>query len=261
MKERHILSLSGGKDSAALAVYMREEYPHLPLEYLFIDSGCELPETYAYLDRLEAILGIEIIKIGAKERSDRKDFYYWLKFFNGVLPSPQNRWCTRLLKIQPYIDFLGKHCQETRVFNYAGLRADENRSGYRPKSEDVFSKFPFVEDGLILEDVKHILKSSGIGLPEYFSWRQRSGCFFCFFQQDSEWCGLREHHPDLFEQACLLEENHADGRAYTWRGSGPLRELDDGKSSLLKPRKKNSSPTLMESLCSALMNTGGDYRE
>jgi tRNA(Ile)-lysidine synthase TilS/MesJ len=28
---RHILALSGGKDSAALAVYMREKYPDLPL--------------------------------------------------------------------------------------------------------------------------------------------------------------------------------------------------------------------------------------
>ncbi len=50
MSERHLLALSGGKDSAALAVYMREKYPDLPLEYIFIDSGCELPETYAYLN-------------------------------------------------------------------------------------------------------------------------------------------------------------------------------------------------------------------
>lgn len=256
MSERHILSLSGGKDSAALAVYMREEYPHIPLEYLFIDSGCELPETYAYLDRLEAILGIDIIRIGATERSDRKDFFYWLKFFNGVLPSPQNRWCTRLLKIQPYVEFLKKNHGSETIFNYAGLRADEDRTGYKPKSEKVFSRFPFVEDGLILEDVKRILASSGIGLPEYYSWRQRSGCFFCFFQKDSEWCGLKKHHPDLFEKACLIEENHSDGRTYTWRDSGSLRDLDLKRSYPAVPKKEKHSPSLVELLCFANMDRG-----
>jgi len=32
MKERHLLALSGGKDSAALAVYMREKYADLPMD-------------------------------------------------------------------------------------------------------------------------------------------------------------------------------------------------------------------------------------
>jgi len=103
MKERHLLALSGGKDSAALAVYMREKYPHLPMEYVFIDSGCELPETYAYLDKLRAILGIKIIII-----KSRRNFEYWLKMFKGVLPAPNNRWCTRLLKLDPYAEWLNK---------------------------------------------------------------------------------------------------------------------------------------------------------
>ena len=128
MKERHLLALSGGKDSAALAVYMREKYPHLPMEYVFIDSGCELPETYAYLEKIKAILGIEIITIGS-----RRDFEYWLKIFKGVLPSPTNRWCTRLLKLSPYAQWFENNCDGYRVFNYAGLRSDEDRMGYQPK--------------------------------------------------------------------------------------------------------------------------------
>ena len=55
---RHILSLSGGKDSAALAFYMRDRVPDM--EYVFHDTGKELPETLAYLDRLEALLGPSI---------------------------------------------------------------------------------------------------------------------------------------------------------------------------------------------------------
>ena len=54
-KIRHILGLSGGKDSSALAIYMRDKVPKM--EYAFCDTGKELPETYEFLDRLEAFLG------------------------------------------------------------------------------------------------------------------------------------------------------------------------------------------------------------
>ena len=30
---RHVLGISGGKDSAALAIYMKQKYPELEIEY------------------------------------------------------------------------------------------------------------------------------------------------------------------------------------------------------------------------------------
>lgn len=242
MKERHLVALSGGKDSAALAVYMRENYRNLEMEYVFIDSGCELPETYEYLERLKAILGISIAVV-----KSRRNFEYWLKVFKGVLPAPSNRWCTRLLKLDPYAEWLRKECANSIVYNYAGLRADEAREGYKPKSDRVTSIFPFVNDGLVLSDIKQILEESGIGLPDYYSWRQRSGCFFCFYQRDNEWRGLRKFHPDLFEKSCRLEEQHEDGRSYTWRDSGPLRNLSE-VSNLLPPERAFGRSTLSENL-------------
>jgi hypothetical protein len=240
MKERHLLALSGGKDSAALAVYMREKYPKLPLEYVFIDSGCELPETYEFLDRIEAMLDISIIKI-----TPEKGFLYWLKFFNGVLPSPKNRWCTKYLKIIPYRDWLKKYCKNVKVINYAGLRADEDREGFEAKSDLVVSRFPFVDDGLVLADILDILEKSGLGLPTYYRWRKRSGCYFCFYQKDDEWRGLRKKHPDLFEKVCRMEENHSDGRQYTWRKSGYLREIKDEKSNNSN-REKTTNQKLID---------------
>ena len=58
---RHIVNLSGGKDSAALAIYLRDRIPEL--EYVFCDTSKELPETYEYLDRLEAYLGQPIVRL------------------------------------------------------------------------------------------------------------------------------------------------------------------------------------------------------
>ncbi|MCR4440644.1 MAG: phosphoadenosine phosphosulfate reductase family protein [Peptococcaceae bacterium] len=221
-KERHILALSGGKDSAALAVYMREKYPNLDIEYVFTDSGCELPETYEYLNRIRAILNIEI-KIISSERG----FDYWLKYYKGVLPSPQNRWCTRQLKLKPYEEYIGNDL----TYSYIAIRADERRKGYQGSKGNIIPNYPFIKDNITLKDVISILLNSGLGLPDYYNWRKRSGCYFCFFQTDDEWKGLRVHHEDLFNKACYYEENHADGRVYTWRGinrEGPLflRNLD-----------------------------------
>ncbi len=45
-KLRHVLGISGGKDSAALAIYMKQNYPELDIEYYTSDTGKELDETY-----------------------------------------------------------------------------------------------------------------------------------------------------------------------------------------------------------------------
>lgn len=209
-KERHILALSGGKDSAALAVYMRDKYPDLDMEYVFMDSGCELPETYEYLEKIKAVLNIDIQVIKPKG-----DFDYWLKYYNGVLPSPQHRWCTRQLKLKPFEAYIG----DDLVFSYIAIRADEDRVGYRKKKgKNIIPRLPFKEDGITYKDVINILQNSGLGLPGYYEWRSRSGCYFCFFQSDAEWIGLKKYHPEKFEKACQYEENHSDGRIYTWRG-------------------------------------------
>jgi 3'-phosphoadenosine 5'-phosphosulfate sulfotransferase (PAPS reductase)/FAD synthetase len=227
MRERHLLALSGGKDSAALAVYMREKYPDLPLEYIFIDSGCELPETYAYLDRIEAVLDIKVEKIGIQEKRNRKDFDWWLKRKNYYLPSPRNRWCTEVLKLEPYAQWIKRNCEGEIVHSYVGLRADEkrDRSGFTGASLDIAQHHPFVDAGFMYEDVVRVLNDSGLGFPDYFKWRSRSGCYFCFFQTKAEWIGLYKNHPDLFLKASSMEKTTDTGKAFTWNEGFSLIEL------------------------------------
>src|SRR3954470_16231366 len=99
-RERHILSLSGGKDSSALAVYMKGKVAGM--EYVFCDTGAELRETYAYLDRLEKYLGQPIVRLNSG-----KPFEYWLDVNSGYLPSPRARWCTKVMKIVPFEKYVG----------------------------------------------------------------------------------------------------------------------------------------------------------
>jgi 3'-phosphoadenosine 5'-phosphosulfate sulfotransferase (PAPS reductase)/FAD synthetase len=212
---RHILSISGGKDSTALAIYMKDR--QADMEYVFCDTKKELKETYEYLDKVEAYLGQPIVRL-----SDDRGFDHWLEVYGGYLPSPRMRWCTRQLKIRPFEKYVG----EDAVISYVGIRADEDREGYISTNPNIKPRFPFKEDGITKPDVLRILEESGLGLPEYYEWRTRSGCYFCFFQRKSEWVGLKEQHPDLFDKAKAYEKFDPEtGRRYTWAQSESLEEL------------------------------------
>jgi len=212
---RHILALSGGKDSAALAVYLKDRVPNL--EYVFLDTGHELPETYEYLDRMEAVLGIKIQK-----RSSRRSFEDWLKLKGFYLPSQQRRWCTEILKIKVYEAYVG----DDQIYSYIGLRADENREGYISTKQNIVPRYPFMKDGLILSDIENILNETGLGLPSYYEWRSRSGCYFCFFQQGIEWLNLHKNYPDLYEKAASFEKiDPSTGAYFTWRENETLYDL------------------------------------
>ncbi len=215
---RHILSLSGGKDSAALAIYMRDRV--LGMEYIFHDTDKELPETYDYLARLEAILGKKITKTTAD-----MNFDHWLTVYGGMIPSNHRRWCTKKLKLKPFEKYVGND----PVINYIGLRADENRTGYISHKPNITPVYPFIEDGLVRRDIIRILEESGLGLPKYTEWgRTRSGCFFCFYQQKIEWVRLKEKYPNLFEEAKKYEymANKGEGQPFYWCGDEPLAELE-----------------------------------
>ena len=84
---RHILSLSGGKDSAALAIYMRDRVPEM--EYIFSDTRKELPETYEYLEAIGAYLGKKVNRLNAD-----LGFDHWYDVYGGMIPSNHRRWCT-----------------------------------------------------------------------------------------------------------------------------------------------------------------------
>lgn len=215
---RHILSLSGGKDSTALAIHMRRTRPHIEMEYVFCDTAKELTETYEYLNRVEAYLGKKIVRLNAKAGFD-----HWHTVFNGYLPSPQMRWCTKLLKLKPFEEFVG----ENPVVSYVGIRADEDREGYISHKPNIKAVFPFKEDGIDYAGVMRILNESGIGLPPYLKWgRTHSGCFFCFFQQPIEWVRLLETHPDQFEEAMKYEKvSEEPGKTFAWNQGMPLSEL------------------------------------
>ena len=222
-EERHVLGLSGGRDSAALAVHMRQTRPELDIDYFFTDTGKELPEVYEFLVKLEGFLGKPILRLNPD-----RDFDFWLKQYNNFLPSAQTRWCTRQLKLRPFEQWIKPMLDDgATVYSYVAIRADEEyREGYASKHEKLIVRLPLKDAGIDKPGVLDILEGAGLGLPKYYEWRTRSGCTFCFFQQKIEWVRLMEWHPDFFEEAKRYEKNALEhGSPFTWSRGESLDDL------------------------------------
>ena len=261
---RHVCGISGGKDSSALAVYMREKVPDM--EYFFCDTGAELPETYAYLAKLEVVLGKPIARLNST-----RGFDHYFEVFRGTLPSPQMRWCTTLLKIKPLEEWIG----DEEVVSYVAIRADEsNRKGYISTKPNIRTKFPFVDDGIDHAGVIRILEDSGLNLPDYYKWRTRSGCYFCFFQRKAEWVGLADRHPDLFKRAVAIEQkilkdagidgdasfkdNAMKGGSYTWSPGETLPQLLERRGEIMERHEKSLKSTKQKRKNLPLVNVLSD---
>lgn len=238
-KIKHVLGLSGGKDSSALALYMKETRPDLDIDYFFTDTGYELPETNDFIDKLEERLGY-IHRLNARSLNDidgrgELDFKSLLKKHQNFLPSQRDRWCTVQLKLKPFEQWADDFIKDGyRIVNYVGIRADEpSRTGLLTIDKPITTVMPFRDDGIVKSDIENILQRNGLDLPDYYSWRSRSGCSFCFYQKKIEWIRLKEKHPDLFEQAKEFEkgeDNNVTGERFYWMGKGePLETLEDPK--------------------------------
>ena len=237
-KIKHVLGLSGGKDSSALALYVQETRPDIQVEYFFTDTGYELPETNEFIDKLEAKLGhIHRLNAGSQngiEGRGELEFSSLLRKNGNFLPSQRDRWCTVELKLKPFERWVDTFiAQGYSVKNYVGIRADEpNRSGFMTIEKPIETVMPFREDGIVKSDIVNILRRNGLDLPDYYRWRSRSGCSFCFYQQKIEWLKLMEHHPDLFKEAKAFEKgdeaSSTTGERFYRMGQGePLETLED----------------------------------
>ena len=217
-KECYILTLSGGKDSTALALFIMDNMPelHEKIEYVFYDTGLDLPETYDYLNKIEVFLDKKITYVKPEKSFDH------IFSTTGMLPNMFARWCTVELKVKPSVKFFKRKILEEgyeKIHLYAGIRADESyRDGVVLNSEfekkHVIVHYPLIENNFNLSDVEDILIESGLNYPDYYNWRKRNGCYLCFFQSPIDWIHLYENHPDYFMKAVKYEKEAKQGKKH-----------------------------------------------
>jgi len=105
-KVKHVLGISGGKDSAALAIYLNDRYPAMDVEYYSCDTGKELDETYQLIKNLEIYLGKSIKVLNGVGDDGLNPFDHFLNMYGGFLPSTMSRWCTKSLKLAPFEKYI-----------------------------------------------------------------------------------------------------------------------------------------------------------
>jgi len=164
-KVRHILGISGGKDSAALAIYLKTKYPSLNIEFYTCDTGKELDETYQLIKNLEIYLGIKIRLLQAAQNSSEAPFDHFLKMYRGFLPSSNSRWCTKKLKLEPFEKYVG----DSPVISYVGIRGDEEREGYISTKKNIQSIFPFRKNIWSQDVIAKVLSNQNIAIVETFA--------------------------------------------------------------------------------------------
>lgn len=212
----HVVALSGGKDSTALALRLAEVEPR-PYIYVCTPTGDELPPMHAHWDLLERLLGAPLIRlpnaglVGAIHQE-------------RMIPNWRARWCTRKLKIVPYMAFLRSVAP---AVSYVGLRADEEtREGVSRGGDLAFTtgevrqRYPLREWGWDIDNVLTYLLERGIRIPA------RTDCGACFYQRLGEWWNLWKTYPDRWAEYEALEQQYGHTFRSLGRDSWPAALTD-----------------------------------
>lgn len=190
----HVVALSGGDDSTCLSLLLAEREPR-PYVYVCTPTGNELPEMFAHWRAIGERLGRRILPImaGTLEKTIREQ---------KTLPNFRMRFCTRILKIEPYHAWLSERAKEGPVVSYVGLRADEpgRAGGAYDDIPGVTMRFPLREWGFDDPMVLSALAERGVSIP------RRTDCALCYHQRIGEWWLLWKEYPDQFEAGVKLEE-------------------------------------------------------
>lgn len=193
----HILSLSGGKDSVAAALYLVEK--QIPHRRVFMDTGWEHPDLYDHLDYLADILGpIERIsaplpKLPADVLADVEAieavlgispsvFVRWT-VHKGMFPSRKFRFCTQFLKVRPFLAYVEE--LDADIINVLGIRAEESAARSKlperelmPGAEHIEVWRPLIrwtEADVIAIHQRHNVRPC----PLYLRGSTRVGCWPC----------------------------------------------------------------------------------
>jgi 3'-phosphoadenosine 5'-phosphosulfate sulfotransferase (PAPS reductase)/FAD synthetase len=204
------MGVSGGKDSTCLALAMRERHPEIDMEYICTLTGNELPEVREHMARLEVLLGKPVRHLGIG-----KTLYQLIEEMSMV-PNFRARWCTRILKIEPTIEFMSSLPVGSKL--YVGLRADEpTREGIY--GDEVSSVFPLKEWGWGIAEVKWFLADRGICVPK------RTDCAACYHQRIGEW----RDRPEEYYEAAAVEFQQGHTFRSPGRDTWPVALIDLAK--------------------------------
>lgn len=201
-----LASISGGKDSTALWLHLRE-LGLANIVPVFADTGWEHPLTYDYVAYLETVLG-PINKV-------KSEGFLGMALKKQALPSAKVRFCTQELKLKPIKKFLDS-LKTKNVLMCSGVRAEESKSRAQLDEYSEFDEVFGVPQWRPLhkwtwQEVFEIHKKYNVEPnPLYKQGMMRVGCMPCVMNNLTELGTIAERFPEVFDKVKELEDKVAE---------------------------------------------------
>jgi len=175
MKDVHVVSFSGGKDSTAMLLRMLEL--KMPVDdIVFCDTGAEFPAMYEHIRKVEKYIHRPITWLKWEHSYEwyllekpckRKISEFWNNkkrkeniekqdVLGYSFAGPKSRWCTRL-KVDAFNEHEKKY-NDCNIIEYIGIAADEPN---RIKDKNILS---LNGDGMKLTACNTAKKKASIGM-------------------------------------------------------------------------------------------------
>jgi PP-loop superfamily ATP-utilizing enzyme len=217
------LSYGGGVNSTAMLLLLHDK--GWEFESIYVDHGCDWPETREYVKMMAQRLPITMLRPDVQGHSD---LYEYCEAYR-MIPSRVHRWCTSKFKVRTIEKYVDRPC-----FQLVGFSTDEAHRAKLQTGKGIEARFPLLEYEISRDGCLEIIKDHGLPIPI------KSGCYFCPFQRVSQWRLLRRKHPELFCKAKRIEDLQNQARAdsgkssfYLYGNSAPLDVITDEKQSVM----------------------------
>lgn len=217
---KYCLSLSGGKDSTALLLYILDRGLPLDIVRFFDEEEWSFPGIREHVDKLEKYTGIPIERVTGKHSLE------WY-FYNGnskVSPTGKGyswptycyRWCNSVK-----VDALQKGL-EKGDFVYIGINYEERkRVNHESHHRKTCNLYPLVDAKFGEDDVRGLCASHGFTWDSMYLFFTRTSCFCCPLTPVPALRTLFRYFPEYWKKLILME-----ARTYrTFKSHGMLRGL------------------------------------
>lgn len=226
-----VLNYGGGRQTVAICLLIARGALPKPDRIVMADTSREKPKTFEYLEKYTRPLMREHgLEIEIAPRSLAKVDLYSHK---GTLLIPV---FTPTGKLSAYCSGEWKRDVVERHLRLQGIEGGTTWLGFSHDERKRWSRSlgttrhnhtvacPLVELLLTTDDCLSLISKHGWPEPHV------SSCWMCPHQRNEEWAFTRDHHPELFAEACRLDEeireNDDKGGVWLHHSRKPLAEAD-----------------------------------
>ena len=221
MKNLHVIMFSGGRTSAFLAKYIKENDNYEDCVFAFLNTGKEREETLVFADKCDKEFGLNLVwleavvnngyrkgtthKIVSFETASRKGEPFEAMLNKYPIPNNKASNCTRELKQRPIDSYLRDNHKSREIIRVIGIRADEaHRKSNNAIKEKVI--YPLCDEFKV--DSNFIRswwsrQSFDLGLKDY-----EGNCDLCFKKSLKKRLTIIKENPEVAKWWLEMEEKH-----------------------------------------------------